>query len=171
MSTIRRLLDGLYLLAGYVAAACMVALLVVIVLQMAARWTGVQFPGSTDYAGYLMASSSFLAFAHALNGAAHIRVGLLLNALGRYRWIGEIWCFAIGTVASGYVAWYAVKLVYWSNKLGDVSQGQDETPLWIPQAPFAFGAVLFAICFLDNFITLLTTRRDNIRAIAGVPVE
>ncbi|MBL8590590.1 MAG: TRAP transporter small permease [Methylobacteriaceae bacterium] len=171
MAFLRRPLDAAYLVAGYVAAACMVALLLVIVLQMAARWTGAPFPGSSEYAGYLMASSSFLAFAHALNGGAHIRVGLMLNALGRWRWIGEIWCFAIGTAASSYVAFYAVKLVWWSWKLGDVSQGQDETPLWIPQAPFAFGAVLFAICFIDNLLTILATRRDNIRVLVGTPLE
>ena len=53
-------------------------------------------------------------------------------------------------------------LVYWSRKLGDVSQGQDAMPLWIVQAPMAAGAVLLAICFLDNLLTLLLTRRDNI---------
>ena len=64
--------------------------------------------------------------------------------------------------ASAYLAWYAVRLVYWSRKLGDVSQGQDATPLWIVQAPMAVGAVLLAICFVDNLLTLLVTRRDNI---------
>jgi TRAP-type C4-dicarboxylate transport system permease small subunit len=64
--------------------------------------------------------------------------------------------------ASSYLAWYAVKLVYWSRKLNDVSQGQDATPLWIVQTPVAFGAVLLAVCFADNLITLLATRRDNI---------
>ena len=36
------------------------------------------------------------------------------------------------------------------------------TPLWIPQIPMAAGAVLLAVCFLDNLVTLLLTRHDNI---------
>ncbi len=159
---VRRGLDALYDAAGIVAAVCLVALLVVIVLQMAARWTGVEFPGSTQYAGYLMASSSFLAFAHALNRGAHIRVSLFVQALGARRFWGELWCFLIGSAAACYLAYYAVRFVYWSHKLHDISQGQDMTPLWIPQIPMAAGAVLLALCFLDNLVTLVLTRHDNI---------
>jgi TRAP-type C4-dicarboxylate transport system permease small subunit len=163
MQALRRVLDAIYDGAGAVAALCLVLILCVIVLQMLARWTGTPFPGSSEYAGYLMAAASFLAFAHALNRGAHIRVNLLLAALGERRFWGELWCLIIGTAATSYLAWYAVKTVYWSWKLHDISQGQDVTPLWIPQLPMAFGAVLLAVCFADNLITLIAIRRDNIR--------
>lgn len=172
MAALRRLLDALYRGAGLLASACLALMLGVIVAQMAARWLGVAFPGSSEYAGYLMAASAFLAFAHALNGGAHIRVNLFLTALGARRWLGEAWCMAIGSVTAAYIAVYAVKLVYWSYKLNDISQGQDETALWIVQLPFMAGAVLLAICFADNLVVLLATGRDNIRPSAdGPPVE
>lgn len=142
---LRRILDGLYDGAGVVAALCLVGMLAIIVMQMVMRWSGIAFPGSTQYAGYLMASASFLAFAHALNRGAHIRVNLFLTALGEKRFWGELWCLAIGTAASSFLAWYAVKLVYWSRKLNDISQGQDATPLWLVQIPVAVGAVLLAL--------------------------
>jgi TRAP-type C4-dicarboxylate transport system permease small subunit len=129
---------------------------------MVARWSSVALPGSSEYAGYLMASASFLAFAYALNSGTHIRVSLLLTALGRWRFFGELWAMLIGTAASSYLAWYAVRTVYWSRKLHDVSQGQDATPIWIVQIPMALGAVLLALCFVDNLVTLIATRRDNI---------
>ena len=66
------------------------------------------------------------------------------------------------TAAATYLAWYAAKLVYWSWRLNDVSQGQDVTPLWIAQTPMAVGAVIMAICLIDNLITLLVSGRDNI---------
>ena len=66
----RRFLNSVYDGAAVLAAFCLCAMLVVIVLQMAARWTGIAFPGSSEYAGYLMAASSFLAFAHTLNRGA-----------------------------------------------------------------------------------------------------
>lgn len=161
---LRRALDGLYDGAGYLAAACLMVMLVIIVLQMGARWTLRAFPGSSEYAGYLMAAASFLGFAHALNRGAHIRVSLFLTALGRYRFWGEVWCMAVAFAATGYLAWYAVKLVYWSYKLHDVSQGQDATPLWIAQMPVAVGAIILFIAFADNLITLALTRTDNIES-------
>lgn len=163
MAPIRSTLDALYRAAAWCAALCLVGILFVIVAQMIARWASIPFPGSSEYAGYLMASASFLAFAAALNRGSHIRVTLVLQRLGRFRFWGEIWCFGIGTLASSYLAFYAVKLVYWSIKLNDISQGQDETLLWMPQAPFAFGAVLLAIAFLDNLVALILTGRDNVK--------
>ncbi|TPW32405.1 TRAP transporter small permease [Martelella alba] len=159
---IRRGLDGLYHLAGYLASACLVAMLGVIVAQMVARWSALIFPGGAEYAGYLMAASSFLAFAYALNHGTHIRVNLFLTALGRFRFLGEFWCLAIAAAASTYMAWYAVKLVYWSRKLHDISQGQDATLLWYVQLPVAVGAVLLALAFVDNLVTLILTGQSNI---------
>ena len=159
---IRRILDATYDAAGVLAALCMVALLVVILLQMAARWLSVSFPGSTQYAGYLMASASFLAFAHTLNRGAHIRVSLLLTVLGDRRRPVEVWCMIVATAAACYLAYYAVRFVYWSFKLHEISQGQDATPMWIPQIPMAVGAVLLAVCFIDNLVALALTGRDNI---------
>ncbi|MCO6179644.1 TRAP transporter small permease [Ciceribacter sp. RN22] len=156
------LLDRLYLLAGYLAAACLMGLLVVIVMQMVARWTDLTFPGGTQYAGYLMAASTFLAFAYTLNSGGHIRVELLLQALGKSKFLVELWCLLVGTAASSYLAWYAVKLVYWSRKLHDLSQGLDATPLWYVQIPVAAGAIILAVCFADNLVTVIFTRRDNI---------
>ena len=160
---IRAILDGLYLAAGVLAALCLIGILIVIIMQMVARWSSLTFPGSSEYAGYLMASASFLAFADALNRGTHIRVNLFIQALGSRAFWGELWCLALGTAASAYLAWYAVKLVYWSRKLHDVSQGQDEMLLWIAQTPMAVGAVLLAIAFADNLATLLITGRDNIQ--------
>lgn len=162
MTRIRRGLDAIYDAAGVLAALCLLLILCVITLQMMARWWGAPFPGSSDYAGYLMASASFLAFAHALNSGAHIRVSLLLTALGPRRFWAELWGLAVGSAATAYLAWYSVRMVYWSWKLHDVSQGQDATLMWIPQAPMAAGAVLLAVCFADNLLTLILTGHDNI---------
>jgi TRAP-type C4-dicarboxylate transport system permease small subunit len=158
------MLDGLYFAGGLIAACFLIAILVIIVLQMLARWTGHVFPGSTDYAGYCMASASFFAFAHALNRGAHIRVSLLLSALGRYRRYGEIWCFVIGSALACYFAWYAVKAVYWSHKLHDISQGQDATPLWIPQLAMAAVTIMLAIAFIDHLLRLIITGEHGIEA-------
>ncbi len=162
---LRRFLDGLYTGAGVLAALCLVAILVLILLQMLARWTGEVFPGAPEYAGYAMAAASFLAFAGALNSGAHIRVGILLNAAGpRVNWLLELWCFAIGSAVAWYFVWFARRFVYWSWKFGDVSQGQDKTALWMPQSLMLVGAVILAIALTDNLVSLVFTGRHRMRA-------
>jgi len=152
---VRRWLDRLYLLCGAFAACCLVAILTIVTMQMIARWTGEILPGTSDYAGYFMASSTFFAFAYALNNGSHIRVNMLLNALGSNRRWGELWCFAIGSVLSILWAYYTIKTVYWSYRLGDISQGLDATPIWIPQVAMAAGSVVFAISLIDNLVRVV----------------
>lgn len=160
---IRKTLDLLYLAAAVLAAVCLVVILVLILLQMLARWTGEVFPGAPDYAGYAMAAASFLAFASALNRGSHIRVSILLNAVGpRARHFLEIWCFGIATAIAWYVSYYVWRMLGFAIKFNDVSQGQDATPLWIPQLPMLVGAVVLAIALTDNLITLLITGNHRV---------
>jgi len=140
---LRRTLDTLYTSAGVIAAMFLLAVLALIVIQMIARWSSLTFRGAPDYAGYCMAGASFFAFAYALNRGAHIRVSIVLNALGSR-------------------AWYAIKAVLWSKQFHDISQGQDATPLWIPQMSMAIGSVLLAICFWDNLVQMLIKKRSNV---------
>ena len=110
MTVIRKTLDVLYLAAGVLAALCLVSILVLIVAQMVARWTGEIFPGAANYAGYCMAAASFFAFANPLNRGSHIRVSILLNAVPkRARLVLETWCFAVGAA----VMWYFTYYAYW----------------------------------------------------------
>ncbi|MCB1832268.1 MAG: TRAP transporter small permease [Geminicoccaceae bacterium] len=166
---LRVFLDTLYRACGAIAALALLALLAIILLQILARWTGNQFPGSTDYAGYCMASASFFALAYSLNDGAHIRVSLFLSRLaGGRRRLAELWCFGISTFLSCYFAWYAVRAVLVSRKIHDISQGQDATPIWIPQMAMAIGTVVLAIAFIDNLARLVAGSET---AIEDKPIE
>ncbi|MBU2961680.1 TRAP transporter small permease subunit [Citreicella sp. C3M06] len=162
MRPLRRVLDTLYLIGGIIASFFLIAILAIIVLQMLARWTGHVFPGATDYAGYCMAAASFFAFAYALNHGAHIRVSLLLSALGRHRWWGEVFCFGIGTAIATWFAWYAIRGNHISWRWNELSQGLDATPTWIPQLSMSIGCVLLAIAFWDHLIRLIFTGSHGI---------
>lgn len=160
---IRKTLDGLYTSAGVLAALCLIVILVLIVVQMLARWTGEVFPGAPDYAGYAMAAASFLAFANALNKGSHIRVSIVLNALGpRAKFYLEVWCFAVGAAVAWYMSYFIYRMLGFAIKFNDVSQGQDATPLWIPQLPMLIGAVILAIALTDNLISLFMTGQHRI---------
>jgi len=159
---LRRTLDTLYTSAGVIAAMFLLAVLALIVIQMIARWSSLTFRGAPDYAGYCMAGASFFAFAYALNRGAHIRVSIVLNALGSRAYWLDVFCFLAGSLVSSYLAWYAIKAVLWSKQFHDISQGQDATPLWIPQMSMAIGSVLLAICFWDNLVQMLIKKRSNV---------
>ncbi len=156
MNILRRLLDFIYFASGALAAVSLVAILLLIVVQMIARWTGEVFPGAASYAGYAMAAASFLAFANALNRGAHIRVSVLLNALpaGPKRLL-EIWCFGLAAAIAWYFTYYAYWFVYWSWKFNEVSQAQDATSLWIPQSVMVVGGGILAIALTDNLLYLI----------------
>ncbi|MGO1119087.1 TRAP transporter small permease [Rhodovibrionaceae bacterium A322] len=155
---IRKQLDRLYLFCGILAAINLLLMLGIICAQMIFRWSGLVFPGSTNYAGYCMAAASFFALAYALNHGAHIRVSLLLTHLGDKRRWAELWCFGIASVLAILFAYFAIKATYGSYKWNDISQGQDAWPLWIPQLPMAAGTVVLAIALLDHFVRLLSGR-------------
>ncbi len=162
---VRTFLDSVYFGCGVVAALFLIAILSLIVLQMLARWTGEVFSGAPDYAGYCMAAASFFAFAHALNRGSHIRVSMLLNVVGpKTRHLLEIWCFGIATALGWYFTYYATKATYWSWKFKDISQGQDATPLWIPQTAMVLGSVIFAVALTDHLIHLLLSGDHRIRS-------
>ena len=164
---LRRALDGLYLTGGALGALFLIAILVLIVLQMLARWTGEVFPGATDYAGYCMAGASFLALAHALDKGAHIRVNLVLTKTGRFRRYAELWCYLVASVTAVFFAWYAIKTNIGSARWNDISQGLDATPLWIPQILMSIGTVMLALVLIDHFVRLLLTDHEGIEAESG----
>ncbi|PUB14983.1 TRAP transporter small permease [Yoonia sediminilitoris] len=126
-----RVLDGIYFASGAIAAFFMVTILCLIVAQMIARWTGFALPGTTEFAGYAMAATSFFALSHAMTRGAHIRVSLILNANDFLkRWLDVFAVFGAAVIAT-YFARYAVKANVFSEMLNDRTQGQDQIPEWV----------------------------------------
>jgi TRAP-type C4-dicarboxylate transport system permease small subunit len=157
-------LDRLYFYCGYLAAFCMVCIFVVTMVQIAGRAVGYNPRGLTDYAGYFMAASAFLALAHTLNKGAHVRIELFLSMMGRFRIVAEWLSFALSTIIASWLSYYAWSLVYWSFKLGDMSQGLDATPIWIPQLSMAVGITLMAVCVADHGLRLALTGDHGIQS-------
>jgi TRAP-type C4-dicarboxylate transport system permease small subunit len=126
-----RLLDRIYMAAGVIAAFGMVSILVIIVFQMVARWLSFTFPGSTDYAGYAMAATSFFALAYTLTRGGHIRVSIFLG-LNRFTefWLNAL-AMLIGAFIATFLARYAIKSIGFSVMLNDRTQGQDQVPEWL----------------------------------------
>jgi TRAP-type C4-dicarboxylate transport system permease small subunit len=154
--TLRRLLDRLYDAAGYLAAFFMVGILAMVLAGVVGRLAGFNLRGSDAYAGYAMAAASFLALAHTFKRGEYIRVTLFLERFGgRFRRPLDLWCHAAGTAFCAVLALYSVRLVWTSHAFNDVSQGNDATPLWIPQVGMAVGAVVLLVAMADEFIRVV----------------
>ena len=131
LAPVWKALDTTYAAAGILAAIFMILILVIIVAQMIARWTGLTFEGSTEFAGYAMAATSFFALAHALGHGAHIRVSIILNINNFTRlWVNALALF-ITAITATYFARYAIKTNFLSEILNDRTQGQDQIPQWV----------------------------------------
>ena len=155
----RRFLDRLYDAAGYLAAFFMIGVLLMVLASVVGRLMDFNLRGSDAYAGYCMGAASFLALAHTLKRGEHIRVTLLLERFGgRLRRPLELWSHAAGTFFCAVLAIYSVRLVWQSHVFNDVSQGNDATPMWIPQMSMAAGAIVLLVAMVDDFILLLRGR-------------
>ncbi len=149
----RRLLDGLFDGAAALAALCMVALLVMVMLGILGRLLHFNLPGTDAYAGYLMAACGFLALAHTLKRGEHIRVTLLLGRLqGRAKRVLELWALGAATALASLLAVYSMRLAWQSHSFNDISTSNDATPLWLPQLAMAAGTLMLVLALADEWL-------------------
>ncbi len=164
----RKVLDALYQGSGVLAGVFLVLIGVVVLLQVGANVVDLYFryvtgaargllvPSYTDFTGFFLAASSFLALAYTLRSGGHIRVAMLLHkAPPRARRGLEIWCSASGLFFSCYATWFAGILVLESYEFGDMSIGMVPVPMWIPQLAMLFGLLVLSIALLDQLVVVL----------------
>lgn len=146
----------LYTAAGVLAAVLLALLAILILVAIISRFVGVYVPGLNAYAGYVMGGSTFLAMAYTFREGGHIRVNILMNALGdKAAWFVQLWCFLAGSVITIFFAFYIAKMTLVSYRFEDLSESADATPLWIPQAFLAVGAVILAVSVVHHLARFL----------------
>ena len=158
----RRLLDGLYLGAGYAAAGCVLLIMLMMIGQTILREMHVRTGAVNDIVSWLCAAAAFLAMAHAFKHGDFVRVTLLLDRLSvpaQKRF--ELAALSIAAVAVAYLAWWANRFTYESWAFNDIAQGMLPWPLWIPQLSFALGSILLLVAVLDELVIVLRGGRPN----------
>jgi TRAP-type C4-dicarboxylate transport system permease small subunit len=156
-SAVRRLLDGLYLVSGWLAGLFLVAILILMMGLSIGREVGLNIPAGDDFASWCMAAMAFLGLAHTFKAGDMIRVGLLIDRLrGRTRRVVEIGCLVIGTGFVGFFAWHAARLTFDSWRFNDVANGVVAVPLWIPQIGFSTGLAILFVAFADELVRVLS---------------
>lgn len=166
---VRGWLNRLYTVSGWIAAAfiAMICLLVVlqVVLNLIDRVStvltgtavGLTIPSYADFTGFFLASASFLALAYTLREGGHIRVTLVISHLpAGIRKILEIWCVGVAAIITVYFTWYTARLTWESYSYNDLSAGMIAVPIWIPQCGMLFGLLVLSIALIDELITVIS---------------
>ncbi|MBL8654780.1 MAG: TRAP transporter small permease [Alphaproteobacteria bacterium] len=155
----RRALDFIYDTSAWLAGLSMLAILVVTLIQVLGGVSDIFVRGTDAYAGYAMAAASFFALAHTLKRGEHIRVTLIIQRLPMAtRRVMEIICLGVAVLMSGFFAWYAWDMVYWSWEFESRSDAMDASPLWIPQLAMSIGVTVLCVAFVDEFVQVLGGR-------------
>lgn len=146
-------LDKLYKISGALAATCLVIMTLCVITSIVSRLLSLYVPGLTEIAGYLMAATNCLALAYTFRHRAHIQVTLFVEKLSP---IGQrttsVFALAVTAFITVYLAYYMIRLTYFSWDFHEVSDGSIALPLWIPQIVVAVGTVILAISLIHSFI-------------------
>lgn len=161
----RKLLDGLYVASGGLAAAFLATSCLIVMLQVGANllsdlsgwlWNtpiSLAIPSYAHLAGYAFAGASFLGLGYTFRTDGHIRVSLLIRAVsGRGRTWLEAWCLGVACLISLFFSWSSVLHVVDSARFGDVTPGMVAIPLWIPQLAMAVGSIVLSIAVIDRTV-------------------
>lgn len=152
----RKLLDGLYLGAGWAAGGFLVLIFLIMMIMSVGRSFGLNIPSGDDFASWCMAAMAFLGLAHTFKRGEMIRVGFLLDVLPTFqRRIAEVLSLMVGVAFLGFFFWQAARFVVASYTLNDMSNGTIAVPMWIPQLGFLLGLGLLALAMLDELVRVV----------------
>ena len=149
----RSLLDKLYLSSGILSGICMISICVIILVRVIGRLLGIEIPSSDDFAGFLLAASSFFGLAYTFRHGGHIRVNLFTSRLSisMHRYADSM-VLILGSLLITYLFWHLTYMVYESYLFEELSSGYIAVPLWLVQLPLAIGMLILTIAFIDQTI-------------------
>lgn len=159
---LRKALDGLYLLSGWLSGLFLIAILLLMMALSIGREIGINVKSGDDITAWCMASMAFLGLAHTFKSGEMIRVGLLTDKLtGKPKYVAELFSLVMAAVIVGYFAWQVVLMTYTSWLIDDMSTGVLVIPLWIPQTGFAAGLVILFIAVVDELVHVLAGNKPR----------
>ena len=155
-------MNRLYRLCGVLSALLLIAMFLLILANVVMRAMGHYINGATEYAGYLMAASFFLSLPYAMSTNRHLKVDLIEDLLPRpLKRLVPIWASFVASVAVGYWFYYSARMAWFSYAFGELSEGPDATPIWIPQLFLALGLGLFLVSLVHRFFAALLNKEPT----------
>jgi TRAP-type C4-dicarboxylate transport system permease small subunit len=162
LAAVLRAIDALSRLGGYLGAACLFGLTLLILTEIAARnLIGRDIRIAWEYSSYLMGAGFLFGAAVTLRAGGHIRVALLLANVGPAgKRLLEIVSAAAGTALTSFLAWSLLQFTLRAYERGQTSPASD-TLLWMPQSLVVLGALMLALQMAARLV----------QALMGLPLE
>ncbi len=170
----RKYLNLLYKISGWIAAAFLAAICLLVVCQVClniidrlstfftGEAIGLTIPSYADFTGYFLAAASFLALAFTLREGGHIRVSLILNHLPTaIRFGAELWSIVLAAAISYYFTWFTFSLTHESFIYNDLSPGMVAVPIWIPQSTMLVGLLILSIALTDELFQVVRGKKPS----------
>ena len=158
----RRPLSLLYLACGWLAGISLIGICILMLLLSLGRIIGFNLRGGDEITAWASTATFALGLAHTFYHGEMVRVGLLIEGLSsRWRLVAESLCLIIGCVFTGLLAFYCIDFVWDGYRFHEPTPGVLVIPLWIPQAPLAFGTSVLFIAMVEQLILCLTGRRPT----------
>ncbi|MBN9470123.1 MAG: TRAP transporter small permease [Bosea sp.] len=150
---IRRILDMLYLVSGWLAGISLVAIFALMMFLSIGREINFNIPSGDDFASWALVAMAFLGLGHTFKRGEMIRVGLLIERLeGGRRRAAELSALTIAAAFICYFTYQAGRLAHDSWRFDDMSTGVVSVPLWIPQLGMVIGLGILLIALIDEWV-------------------
>ncbi len=172
----RSTLDRIYRACLVIAALCLVAIAVLVGLQLLGRLAdgmlrlvgatpiGFVIPSVAEFAANFLAAASFFALAATLKSGGHIRVTMLLGAVGEGRRRSfEIWALGATAALCAYMTFSIGRFAYYSYVFHEISPGVIPVPLTIPQTAMTVGMLVLTVAIVDELVLVLRGSRPSFR--------
>ena len=146
----------------WLTGACLVAMVVVILVEVVTRsFFHFSFEVVDEVGGYLTVAISFLALAPAQARKAFHNVALVQNRLSQRAQVASLAFFhLLSLVFSLAVTGAMVRFVYRSWEQGDSSSTVMRTPLWIPQSIMVVGMGALCLVLASEFLAAVRSCRS-----------
>jgi TRAP-type mannitol/chloroaromatic compound transport system permease small subunit len=155
-----RMINGITGVGGVLGALLVLVVLAITALNVFTRYVlDRPVAGADEATGYLIVAIVMLGAAETLRRGEHIRIDLLLGALGaRARWWIELLSFAAVLAFALLLLKSAWRTVFFSYQFGAYSTGELALPLWIPQSTILLGAMLIALAAVAGLLRAIAER-------------
>ncbi len=156
----RRPFRLLYLTCGWLAGISLVGICILMLLLSLGRIIGFNLRGGDEITAWASTATFALGLAHTFYHGEMVRVGLLIEGLSsRWRLIAEGLCLIVGSIFTGLLAFYCIDFVWDGYRFHEPTPGVLVIPLWVPQAPLAFGTSVLFIAMVEQLVLCLSGQR------------
>lgn len=161
----RKALNWIYRISGWVAVLLLIAIGVLTVAQVAARLAGTIVPSADDFATFSMAASIFLGLAYTYRLGGHVRVRLVEQrvSVSVRRWV-EAGCLGTATAMIGYLLWFTLDMILSTYQFNEYTLGLIPIPKWIPMMFMLLGFLVLLIAVLDDLVVVLLNGKPSYAA-------